>query len=143
MDPSILPPINATLNGIATVLLTLGFIFIKSGNKKAHKTCMISAFATSVIFLVCYVAHKVLVRGVHTPFGGEGAIRMIYYGMLISHIVLAIAIVPMVLMTMSRAFKENFAAHKAIARWTWPVWMYVSITGVLVYFFLYVWFPKK
>ena len=143
MDPSILPPINATLNGIATVLLTLGFIFIKSGNRKAHKTCMISAFATSVVFLVCYVAHKVLVRGVHTPFGGEGAIRMIYYGMLISHIVLAIAIVPMVLMTMSRAFKENFAAHKAIARWTWPVWMYVSITGVLVYFFLYVWFPKK
>ena len=104
---------------------------------------MISAFATSVVFLVCYVAHKVLVRGVHTPFGGEGAIRMIYYGMLISHIVLAIAIVPMVLMTMSRAFKENFAAHKAIARWTWPVWMYVSITGVLVYLFLYVWFPKK
>ena len=143
MDPSILPPINATLNGIATVLLTLGFIFIKSGNRKAHKTCMISAFATSVVFLVCYVAHKVLVRGVHTPFGGEGAIRMIYYGMLISHIVLAIAIVPMVLMTMSRAFKENFAAHKAIARWTWPVWMYVSITGVLVYLFLYVWFPKK
>ncbi len=143
MDPSILPPINATLNGIATVLLTLGFIFIKSGNKQAHKTCMISAFATSVIFLVCYVAHKVLVRGVHTPFGGEGAIRVIYYGMLISHIILAIAIVPMVLMTMSRAFKENFAAHKAIARWTWPVWMYVSITGVLVYFFLYVWFPKK
>ena len=143
MDPSILPPINATLNGIATVLLTLGFIFIKSGNRKAHKTCMISAFATSVVFLVCYVAHKVLVRGVHTPFGGEGAIRMIYYGMLISHIVLAIAIVPMVLMTMSRAFKENFAAHKAIARWTWPVWMYVSVTGVLVYLFLYVWFPKK
>ena len=143
MDPSILPPINATLNGIATILLTLGFIFIKSGNKKAHKTCMISAFATSVVFLVCYVAHKVLVRGVHTPFGGEGAIRMIYYGMLISHIVLAIAIVPMVLITMSRAFKENFAAHKAIARWTWPVWMYVSVTGVLVYLFLYVWFPKK
>ena len=143
MDAPILPPINATLNGIATVLLTLGFIFIKSGNKKAHKTCMISAFATSVIFLVCYVAHKVLVRGVHTPFGGEGAIRMIYYGMLISHIILAIAIVPMVLMTMSRAFKENFTAHKAIARWTWPVWMYVSVTGVLVYFFLYVWFPKK
>ncbi len=143
MDASILPPINATLNGIATVLLTLGFIFIKAGNKTAHKTCMISAFATSVVFLVCYVAHKVLVRGVHTPFGGEGAIRTIYYVMLISHIILAITIVPMVLMTMSRAFKENFTAHKAIARWTWPVWMYVSVTGVLVYFFLYVWFPKK
>jgi putative membrane protein len=143
MDASILPPINATLNGIATLLLTLGFVFIKSGNKKAHKTCMISAFATSAVFLLFYVLHKILVKGVHTPFGGEGFIRTVYYTMLFSHIVLAIAIVPMVLMTMSRAFKENFTAHKAIARWTWPVWMYVSVTGVLVYFFLYVWFPKK
>lgn len=143
MDASILPPINATLNGIATILLALGFFFIKSGNKQAHKTCMISAFVTSVVFLVCYVAHKILVRGVHTPFGGEGAIRTVYYTMLVSHIILAIAIMPMVLMTMSRAFKERFEAHKAIARWTWPVWMYVSVTGVLVYLFLYVWFPKK
>lgn len=143
MDASILPPINATLNGIATILLALGFFFIKSGNRQAHKACMISAFITSVVFLVCYVAHKILVRGVHTPFGGEGAIRTVYYTMLISHIILAIAIVPMVLMTMSRAFKERFEAHKAIARWTWPVWMYVSVTGVLVYLFLYVWFPKK
>ena len=143
MDASILPPINATLNGIATILLALGFFFIKSGNKQAHKTCMVSAFVTSVVFLVCYVAHKILVRGVHTPFGGEGAIRTVYYTMLVSHIILAIAIVPMVLMTMSRAFKERFEAHKAIARWTWPVWMYVSVTGVLVYLFLYVWFPKK
>ena len=143
MDASILPPINATLNGIATILLALGFFFIKSGNRQAHKACMISAFITSVVFLVCYVAHKILVRGVHTPFGGEGAIRTVYYTMLISHIILAIAIVPMVLMTMSRAFKERFEAHKVIARWTWPVWMYVSVTGVLVYLFLYVWFPKK
>ncbi len=143
MDASILPPINATLNGIATILLTLGFYFIKSGNRQAHKVCMVSAFVTSVVFLVCYVAHKILVRGVHTPFGGEGAIRTVYYTMLISHIILAIVIVPMVLMTMSRAFKERFEAHKAIARWTWPVWMYVSVTGVLVYLFLYVWFPKK
>ena len=143
MDASLLPPINATLNGIATILLALGFFFIKSGNSQAHKACMISAFITSVVFLVCYVAHKILVRGVHTPFGGEGAIRTVYYTMLVSHIILAIAIVPMVLMTMSRAFKERFEAHKAIARWTWPVWMYVSVTGVLVYLFLYVWFPKK
>ena len=111
MDASILPPINATLNGIATILLALGFFFIKSGNKQAHKTCMISAFVTSVVFLVCYVAHKILVRGVHTPFGGEGAIRTVYYTMLVSHIILAIAIVPMVLMTMSRAFKERFEAQ--------------------------------
>jgi uncharacterized membrane protein YozB (DUF420 family) len=143
MDASILPPINATLNGIATVLLTLGFIFIKSGNRRAHAACMLTAFGVSVVFLVSYVAHKILVHGVHTPFGGEGAVRTFYYVMLFTHIVLAIAIVPMVLVTMSRALKERFDAHKAVARWTWPVWMYVSVTGVLVYLFLYVWFPKK
>jgi putative membrane protein len=143
MDPSILPPINATLNGLATVLLTLGFIFIRHGRKDAHKACMISAFVVSCVFLVCYVLHKILVKGVHTPFGGEGIIRTIYYGMLVSHIILAIAIVPLVLMTMSRALKQRFELHKKIARWTWPLWMYVSVTGVLVYFFLYQWFPKQ
>jgi uncharacterized membrane protein YozB (DUF420 family) len=81
------------------------------------------------------------VKGVHTPFGGEGFWRPLYYGMLISHIILAIVIVPLALMTMSRALKQNFEAHRRVARWTWPIWMYVSVTGVLVYFMLYVWFP--
>ena len=143
MSVSDLPALNATLNGISTVLLTLGFIFIKTGRRVEHRRCMISAFVCSAVFLVCYVAHKILIKGVHTPFGGEGFIRTVYYAMLISHILLAIAIVPLVLITMNRALKERFDAHKRIARWTWPVWMYVSVTGVLVYFFLYVWFPHR
>jgi putative membrane protein len=143
MDPSILPPINATLNGLATILLTTGFVLIKQGKKEAHAKCMITAFVVSCVFLVCYVAHKILVKGVHTPFGGEVFIRTVYYVMLISHIILAIVIVPLILVTMSRALKQRFELHKKIARITWPLWMYVSVTGVLVYFFLYQWFPAK
>jgi putative membrane protein len=137
-----LPALNAALNGLSTVLLLLGFAFIKTGRRVAHRRCMTGAFLTSTVFLVCYVAHKILVKGVHTPFGGEGAIRTVYYAMLLSHIVLAIVIVPLVLVTMNHALRERFDAHKRIARWTWPLWLYVSVTGVLVYFFLYVWFPK-
>jgi putative membrane protein len=137
-----LPALNAALNGLSTVLLLLGFAFIKTGRRVAHQRCMMGAVVTSAVFLVGYVTHKILVQGVHTPFGGDGMIRTIYYVMLLSHIVLAIVIVPLVLVTMSRALRERFDAHKRIARWTWPLWLYVSVTGVLVYFFLYVWFPK-
>jgi uncharacterized membrane protein YozB (DUF420 family) len=104
---------------------------------------MIAAFVTSCVFLICYVLHKILVRGVHTPFGGEGAVRTFYYAMLISHIILAIVIVPLILVTMNRALKQRWEPHKKIARWTWPLWMYVSVTGVLVYLMLYKWFPAK
>lgn len=138
-----LPAINASLNALSTVFLTLGYIFIKQQKKDAHRKCMMAAFVTSSIFLVCYVLHKILVRGVHTPFGGEGFIRTAYYAMLISHILLAMVIVPLVLLTMNRALKERWEAHKRLARWTWPIWMYVSITGVLVYLMLYQWFPAK
>ena len=143
MTVSDLPAVNASLNGLATVFLTLGFIFIKRGQKIAHRNCMIAAVVTSAIFLVFYVLHKILVRGVHTPFGGEGAIRTVYYVMLISHILLAMAIVPLVLITLNRGLKERWEHHKKIARWTWPIWMYVSVTGVLVYLMLYQWFPAK
>jgi putative membrane protein len=138
-----LPAINASLNALSTVFLTLGFIFIKQQKQDAHRKCMMAAFVTSSVFLVCYVLHKILVRGVHTPFGGEGFIRTAYYVMLISHILLAMAIVPLVLITMNRALKQRFELHKKIARWTWPIWMYVSVTGVLVYLMLYQWFPAK
>jgi len=138
-----LPAFNASLNGLATVLLTLGFVFIKTGRPGAHRVAMVGAFGVSVIFLVTYVAHKILVRGVHTPFGGEGAVRWIYYGMLISHILLAMAVVPLVLVTLRHAVAGRLAIHRAWARWTFPVWYYVSVTGVLVYFFLYIWFPAK
>lgn len=143
MTVSDLPTLNATLNGIATILLALGFIYIKQGRKTPHRNCMIAAFVTSCVFLVSYVTHKILVKGVHTKFGGEGFIQTFYYVMLISHILLAIAIVPLALITISLALKERYELHKKIARWTWPIWMYVSVTGVLVYFFLYHWFPAK
>ncbi|MEC7608747.1 MAG: DUF420 domain-containing protein, partial [Verrucomicrobiota bacterium] len=98
-----LPTLNAYLNGTATILLTTGFILIKTGREKAHRACMVSAFAVSVIFLFFYVLHKWLVQGVHTPFSGEGAWRSIYYAMLVTHIVLAILIVPLVLTTLTLA----------------------------------------
>jgi uncharacterized membrane protein YozB (DUF420 family) len=141
MTISDLPAVNASLNALSTVFLTLGYIFIKRQKQNAHRNCMIAAVITSAVFLFFYVLHKILVRGVHTPFGGEGIVRTFYYVMLISHILLAMAIVPLVLVTMSRALKERWEHHKKIARWTWPLWMYVSITGVLVYLMLYRWFP--
>ena len=134
-----LPTLNACLNGTATILLTAGFIFIKTGREKSHRACMVSAFAVSIIFLFFYVLHKWLVQGVHTPFGGEGTWRSIYYTMLVSHIVLAILIVPLVLTTLSLAIRDKRDRHKSWARWTFPIWYYVSVTGVLIYLFLYVW----
>lgn len=137
-----IPALNACLNALATVLMTAGFLFIKQGKREAHRAAMLSAGAVSAVFLVGYVAHKILVRGVHTPFGGEGAIRAIYYGMLISHILLAISIALLVPKTFWLAIKGDYETHRRWARFTFPIWYYVSITGVLVYFFLYVWWPK-
>lgn len=135
-----LPSVNAALNGCATLLLSAGFVCIKTGREKLHRNCMLGAFTVSIIFLVFYVLHKILVQGVHTPFAGEGIWRGIYYVMLISHILLAMAIVPLVLTTLTLAIKGKRERHKAWARWTFPTWYYVSVTGVLVYFFLYQWF---
>ena len=134
-----LPTLNATLNGAATILLTLGYGFIRSGHERRHRTCMISAFCVSIAFLFFYLLHKWLVQGVHTPFVGEGIWRGIYYTMLATHIVLAMAIVPLVLTTLTLAIQNKRESHKAWAKWTFPIWYYVSITGVLIYFFLYVW----
>lgn len=141
MQVSDLPAVNAGLNGLATVLLSLGFVFIRQGRREAHRRCMLGAFATSCVFLITYVSHKILVQGAHTRLGAEGWIRGFYYAMLLSHIVLAAAIVPLALMTLSRAWRGRLEAHRRLARWTWPVWMYVSVTGVLIYFMLYHWFP--
>jgi len=136
-----IPALNAILNALATVLLTAGFIFIKRGDKVAHRKCMLSAVAASAVFLVGYVTHKILVHGVHTPFGGAGAIKTVYYTMLISHIILAMAIAYLVPRTFVYAIKGDFERHRAWARWTFPVWYYVSITGVLIYLFNYQWWP--
>jgi len=138
-----LPALNASLNALATILLTAGFVFIKQRQVSNHRLCMVSAFVVSCVFLVTYVLHKILMRGVHTPFGGEGTIRTIYYTMLISHIILAIVIVPLVLATLRYAVVGRIDVHRKWARWTFPLWYYVSVTGVLVYFFLYQWFPHN
>src|SRR5690606_16753746 len=113
MQTQDIPALNAALNGLATVLLTIGFILIKRGNREAHRKVMISACIVSAVFLVGYVAHKWLVQGVHTPFGGEGAIRTVYYAMLISHIILAIAIAYLVPRTFWLAIKGNYERHQA------------------------------
>lgn len=136
-----IPALNASLNGLATVLLTIGFILIKQGRREAHRKIMTTACVVSAVFLVGYVSHKILIRGVHTPFGGVGAIRTVYYAMLLSHILLAISIAYLVPRTFLFAIQGNFVRHQAWAKWTFPIWYYVSITGVLVYFFLYQWWP--
>ena len=138
---ALFPKLNAALNAVATVLLTTGFLLIKTGRRNGHRWCMIGAFSVSVVFLVSYVTSKILMRGVHTPFLGEGYWRVVYYAMLISHIILAMVIVPLVLRTLTLAIQGNFERHRAWARWTFPLWYYVSVTGVLIYAFLYHWFP--
>jgi uncharacterized membrane protein YozB (DUF420 family) len=142
MNVSDIPGINACLNGLSTVLMTFGFYFIKRGDKETHRKFMLSAGFVSAVFLIGYVAHKVMVRGVHTPFGGDGAIRTVYYVMLISHILLAISIAYLVPRTFWLAIKGDFERHRKWARWTFPIWYYVSVTGVLVYLFLYRWWPS-
>lgn len=141
-----LPLVNATLNGLSAIFLLGGFVFIKSGKKMAHRNCMIAAFSTSVIFLICYLTYHVWLSMIThqgpTRFLKPEWFRPYYLAILISHTLLAAAIVPMILMTLSRARLENFETHKKIARWTWPSWMYVSVTGVLIYWLLYVKFPQ-
>ena len=136
-----IPALNASLNAIATVLITAGFVLIKTGRKEAHRKVMTAAMVVSAVFLAGYVTHKVLIHGVHTPFGGTGAIRTVYFAMLISHIILAISIAFLVPRTFLFALQGKYERHPAWARWTFPIWYYVSVTGVLVYFFLYQWWP--
>jgi putative membrane protein len=142
-----LPAVNASLNGLSAVFLTAGFVFIKRGNKIAHRNSMVAAFCTSIIFLACYLTyHGYLAIVLHqgpTRFLNPPWFRPIYLMILLTHTVLAVVIVPLILVTLYRAKKERFEAHKKIARWTWPLWMYVSVTGVVVYWLLYVKFPQK
>jgi uncharacterized membrane protein YozB (DUF420 family) len=142
MSISDLPAVNATLNGLSAILLTAGYVFIRRGNKIAHRNCMVSAFVTSTIFLICYLTYHFTVKAV-TRFTEPEWFRPIYLCILISHLILAIIIVPLVLMTLNRAVKQRFELHKKIARWTWPLWMYVSVTGVVIYLLLYQVFPQR
>ena len=137
-----LPVLNACLNGTSAVLLLLGFYFIRvKKNQEAHKLCMVSAFTVSVLFLISYLSYHYF-HGV-TRFLGEGFIHTFYFLLLTSHTILAIVIVPLILMTLFHAIRKNFKKHKKIARITFPLWLYVSVTGVLVYFMLYQWFPHS
>ena len=137
-----LPAVNGALNGLSAVFLTAGFVFVKKKNIPAHRRCMISAFVTSVIFLACYLTYHIVVHHV-TRFQNPAWFRPIYLTILLTHTVLAVVIVPLILMTLSRALTERFDQHRRIARWTWPLWMYVSVTGVVVYLILYQIFPQQ
>ena len=138
MDFTILPAVNAVLNSTAAVLIVTGLVLIKRGRREAHQRVMSTAVAVSTLFLASYLTHKFTVGP--KPFGHEGeAIRSIYFVILVSHTILAVVTVPLVIVTVIRGVKSRFEAHKKIARWTAPIWLYVSVTGVVVYFMLYGW----
>ena len=135
IDYTALPALNATLNAISTIFLVVGWTFIKRGDMRRHRACMLAAFATSALFLTSYLVYHASVGSV--PFQGKGTIRTVYFAILITHIVLAALILPLALLTLSRALSRRFDRHRQIARWTLPIWLYVSVTGVVIYLMLY------
>lgn len=130
-----LPTLNAALNTLSAVFLCGGYLFIRRKNRDAHRACMLSAFTCSILFLVSYLIYHYQVGSV--PFKGQGWIRLVYFTILLTHTILAVAVVPLALITFTRALRERFDAHRRIARWTFPIWLYVSVTGVVVYSMLY------
>lgn len=130
-----LPAVNATLNALSAVWLAIGYFFIRQKKISAHRFCMIAALITSALFLTSYLIYHY--HAGSKPFQGQGAIRTVYFTILLSHTILATAIVPLALITLFRALKERFDKHKRIARWTLPIWFYVSVTGVIIYWMLY------
>jgi uncharacterized membrane protein YozB (DUF420 family) len=135
---AVFPIINASLNGTSAVLLVTAHNMIKRDRMALHRALMLTAVATSTLFLVSYLYYHYHVGSVHFP--GQGWPKRIYFTILISHTILAAAIVPLVIITLTRALRERFDRHRAIARWTYPLWLYVSVTGVVIYFMLYRWF---
>ncbi|HEY3382772.1 MAG TPA: DUF420 domain-containing protein [Vicinamibacterales bacterium] len=135
MQVSDLPTLNATLNGLSGVLLATGYAMIRRRRISVHRACMIAAFLTSMLFLASYTAYHVQ-AGSH-PFAGTGPVRIVYFAILISHVLLAAAVLPLAVVTLARGLASQFARHVRIARWTLPIWLYVSVTGVVVYLMLY------
>jgi uncharacterized membrane protein YozB (DUF420 family) len=138
VDISILPAINALLNATSAALMMTGHRFMHKGRIAAHRACMIAAVCSSALFMISYVyyhAHAGVIR-----FRGSGWVRPLYFSILTSHTILAIVVVPMVLVTLTLGLRSNFERHRPIARWTYPVWLYVCVTGVLIYFMVYHWF---
>ncbi len=142
MTAADLPAVNATLNGLSAALLGWGYWHIKRQRPRAHRNCMLAAVGTSTLFLISYLTYHALVRTV-TRFQDPAWFRPIYLLILLTHTVLAMALVPLVGVTLYRALRERFDSHRRIARWTWPVWMYVSVTGVVIYLLLYQVFPQR
>ena len=130
-----LPAVNATLNGISAVLLMIGYVLVRQRRLEQHRRVMIAAFSTSVLFLICYVIYHANVGS--KRFTGQGAVRSVYFFILITHIVLAALVPPMAIVTLVRGLRERYDAHRRLARWTLPIWLYVSVTGVIVYVMLY------
>jgi uncharacterized membrane protein YozB (DUF420 family) len=134
-DYALLPTLNATLNGISGTFLLIGYLLIRQRHINAHRNAMLGAFVSSMLFLVSYLIYHANVGS--RPFAGQGPIRIVYFAILISHVILAAAILPMAISTLSRGLRGKYADHKRIAKWTFPAWMYVSVTGVIVYLMLY------
>lgn len=135
-----LPAVNAILNGSSALLLASGYLCIRRRKVTAHKVCMCTAFGTSILFLTSYLTYHYHVGSM--PFRGEGWVRPLYFTILISHTILAAGIVPLAVTTLYRAWKAQFTRHARIARWTLPLWLYVSITGVIIYWMLYQLYPR-
>jgi uncharacterized membrane protein YozB (DUF420 family) len=135
MDVSALPAVNATLNGVSTVLLATGYALIRRRRIAQHRACMIAAFVVSCLFLVSYVVYHAYAGS--RPFPGQGPMRAVYFAILISHVTLAAAVPPLAIVTLARGLRGRYDRHVALARWTLPIWLYVSVTGVVVYLMLY------
>jgi uncharacterized membrane protein YozB (DUF420 family) len=143
MSISFLPTLNAVLNATSGILIVCGFLMIRRRRIAAHRACMLGAVTASSLFLVSYVVYHVgFGKGV-TRFAGAGLSRTVYLSILISHTILAMVIVPLVIVTLRRAFRSDFRLHRRIAKWTFPIWLYVSVTGVIVYLMLYHLYPVK
>jgi putative membrane protein len=139
IDITALPGVNAVLNSTSAALLVTGYYFIRQRNVRAHQTCMVSAFMVSVVFLVSYLTYHYYAGA--TRFSGQGGIRVLYFSILLSHTVLAALVPFLAVLTLFRAWKEHFTKHRTIARWTLPIWLYVSVTGVVIYLMLYHLYP--
>jgi putative membrane protein len=135
MEIADLPAVNATLNGVAAIFLVCGYVLIRRGERTLHKRCMLGALTASALFLMSYVTYHY--NAGSRPFPGQGAIRYVYFAILITHVVLAAAILPLALTTTARGLWSQFDRHVRIARWTLPIWLYVSVTGVVIYVMLY------
>ena len=140
MNTSMLPTVNAILNATSGTLIVIGFVFIKRKQQTAHKRCMLGAVASSVLFLISYLVYHYTAGA--TSFTGEGWIRPVYFIILATHTLLAVVIVPMVAVTVLRGLSGRYALHRKIARWTFPIWLYVSVTGVVIYLLLYHLYPQ-